>query len=628
MNPSQQSCRCEQCSTLPQPQQLHQDIRRLLDYVPQNRVAFFASQLDQLALFGEQNDRLLAQICQLGLGEIATLRDQEWDYAEAQQRRLADLADDDKTLDRLQHYFGQRLHWREQLCTEVKQTDHLKLKLRGRRLSLTCPASLESYLLVFEIFLSEPYANTPSVPLIYDLGANIGISALYFAALHPQAQLVCVEPLPENLDLLRQNLRDNGIEATVLPTAAATDDGASVFHKCPQARSLSSMFPLRNLGDQALGQLQSQQVSVECSAFRSIIQGRGYGLKLDIEGAEHGLVESPELIQRARWVVGELHLGPKIVPHPQAHLLASQLQQGFAFEMDGPGVFGDTVTYAFRAVAPLRLFADDDSPAEDSPVDDNSPADDWPNIVTLLSAQQDGRRSYNYPDPNTGMEHAVFPYEKRQEEGDIWLEFIQHAQTPLANPGIAIDAGCGLGVYTKPLSQHYRHVLAIDADKQRVQQAQDACGGSTNDLMFACLGLQDPLFFRPEFRRKLDLIHCIQVLGHIPIDLVQQVLHSFAGMLSPTGSVLLAVPFTNEPYDVFRVAELCNDGEVRGRSSDEREYQHYAQNSKQGVLPVRHFSIPSLHGALQQAGLKVVQEKPYNWFSYEHADLYLLAQKG
>ena len=47
------------------------------------------------------------------------------------------------------------------------------------------------------------------IPLIVDLGANTGYSALYFQMTWPDARVVAVEPEPENFELLARNVRAN-----------------------------------------------------------------------------------------------------------------------------------------------------------------------------------------------------------------------------------------------------------------------------------------------------------------------------------------------------------------------------------------------------------------------------------
>jgi FkbM family methyltransferase len=44
------------------------------------------------------------------------------------------------------------------------------------------------------------------LPLIIDAGANVGFAALWFAKLYPQARIVCIEPDPQNYEVLRANI--------------------------------------------------------------------------------------------------------------------------------------------------------------------------------------------------------------------------------------------------------------------------------------------------------------------------------------------------------------------------------------------------------------------------------------
>src|SRR6202020_2027458 len=60
---------------------------------------------------------------------------------------------------------------------------------------------------------------------ILDLGANIGLSAIYFARCYPESRIACGEPVPENARLLIRNLRDNAVEAEVLAAAIDAQNG-------------------------------------------------------------------------------------------------------------------------------------------------------------------------------------------------------------------------------------------------------------------------------------------------------------------------------------------------------------------------------------------------------------------
>jgi FkbM family methyltransferase len=72
-----------------------------------------------------------------------------------------------------------------------------------------------------------PLGETDGV--IVDLGANIGMTALYFADQFRRQRLVCLEPNPRNLPLLRHNLSCLGPAVTVVHGAIADSTGTVAF---------------------------------------------------------------------------------------------------------------------------------------------------------------------------------------------------------------------------------------------------------------------------------------------------------------------------------------------------------------------------------------------------------------
>src|SRR5947209_17940428 len=70
-------------------------------------------------------------------------------------------------------------------------------------------------------------------PLIIDLGANVGFSAVYFHLTWPAARIVAVEPDPANLDQLRRNVE--GLSAIDVVPAAIASHGGELQIKDPSA---------------------------------------------------------------------------------------------------------------------------------------------------------------------------------------------------------------------------------------------------------------------------------------------------------------------------------------------------------------------------------------------------------
>jgi FkbM family methyltransferase len=81
------------------------------------------------------------------------------------------------------------------------------LKVLGVRTPLFCRTSSSDIFVLWQVFgkrhLEIPLQGSPQ--LIVDGGANVGYSSIYFAEKYPDAQIIAVEPDPENCALFRKN---------------------------------------------------------------------------------------------------------------------------------------------------------------------------------------------------------------------------------------------------------------------------------------------------------------------------------------------------------------------------------------------------------------------------------------
>lgn len=153
-----------------------------------------------------------------------------------------------------------------------------------------------------EIWLDQAYrlpSEAQNLRRVVDLGANIGFTSVYLArALQPTA-LLAVEPDPDNARLVRRNLAQNGIEATVLEAAVGPVDGS-----CSFSRDDSS-----NLGRIAAdGELTVDVVSIPTAMAQLNGAAGGTLLKLDIEGGEEALFAGElSWLGEFECVLAELH---------------------------------------------------------------------------------------------------------------------------------------------------------------------------------------------------------------------------------------------------------------------------------------------------------------------------------
>jgi FkbM family methyltransferase len=179
---------------------------------------------------------------------------------------------------------------------------HFVLKLRGKFRLAIRPNGVD-YRTVADIFDSRLYdCRADGVRRILDLGANIGVATLFFAARFPQAEMACVEPSPDNQALLRQNIQLNGIRGTVFDGAVGTASGHADLYVGANPDNFS-LTPASASGET----LRVQQFAVP-----EVMSAMGWDeidlLKIDIEGYEKTLFHSNQAwLGRVRLIIGEAH---------------------------------------------------------------------------------------------------------------------------------------------------------------------------------------------------------------------------------------------------------------------------------------------------------------------------------
>jgi FkbM family methyltransferase len=69
--------------------------------------------------------------------------------------------------------------------------------------------------------IAERLAPRPGATTFLDVGANVGTTTLYAARTGAFSRIVCVEPSPDNLEVLRLNVQSNGLDGMVTVAASA-----------------------------------------------------------------------------------------------------------------------------------------------------------------------------------------------------------------------------------------------------------------------------------------------------------------------------------------------------------------------------------------------------------------------
>jgi FkbM family methyltransferase len=160
-----------------------------------------------------------------------------------------------------------------------------------------------------EVWIDEcyrlPFDLAPN--RLVDLGANIGLTSLWFARRYGCASVIAVEPSADNARLTRLNLEQNQVRAEVIEAAVGPHDGTAMFE---------------DAGDSNLGHLNAsgggRQVTVISmeTVLGKFPNGAEVDLvKMDIEGGEGPLLgENLGWLGRVRSIIAEFH--PTLIDYP------------------------------------------------------------------------------------------------------------------------------------------------------------------------------------------------------------------------------------------------------------------------------------------------------------------------
>jgi FkbM family methyltransferase len=168
--------------------------------------------------------------------------------------------------------------------------------------------------------------------VVFDVGANIGLAALYFARVQPDITVVAFEPAPLPFRALTENLRKHQVRSKVFQCALHRQEGETTFFYYPDNTVMSGLYvdPARDmaatetflhnagLDDGDARFIAERRFSVEATncpldTVSNVLAREGITdvalLKLDVEGAEADVLAgiAPDDWKRIHRLVVELH---------------------------------------------------------------------------------------------------------------------------------------------------------------------------------------------------------------------------------------------------------------------------------------------------------------------------------
>lgn len=196
---------------------------------------------------------------------------------------------------------------------------------------------LQSYYSVMNSLREKPVvkhllANVERGDVFYDIGANIGFYTCFVGRHAPDVSVVSFEPYPENVRLLSANIERNDVDATVVDSALAAEEGEATFTTmktaAPGAQEAGlDNEHLRGRSDSSVSEITVEKVPGDTLVERGVIPPPTV-VKMDAEGTGEAVLDGLEssLSERSCRLV-------YVEPHENDDAIASKLR-GFGFDLE------------------------------------------------------------------------------------------------------------------------------------------------------------------------------------------------------------------------------------------------------------------------------------------------------
>lgn len=170
------------------------------------------------------------------------------------------------------------------------------------------PASVAKYIIAAEL-RDDCYGlnriDFKPGDVVIDIGAHIGLFAIYTALRFPQVQIHSFEPFPDNYELLQRNLERNGITTVHTYPQGVTSDGRFLEMVTNPQNSGSANCYSGTLKEYGL------TTGIPSTTLDHIFTSLGVDkcklLKIDCEGSEYEILFTTRSLAKVEYLSGEFH---------------------------------------------------------------------------------------------------------------------------------------------------------------------------------------------------------------------------------------------------------------------------------------------------------------------------------
>ena len=198
---------------------------------------------------------------------------------------------------------------------------NFSIRVRGLAQPISIRGKTSDTWVLNTIIVCREYSGfVPNRPKrILDGGANIGLATLYWNQLFPEAEIVAVEPDPENFKLLQKNTQH--LEKVSLIHGGLWSRRTKLSVRHPDAEKY------------AISVVEDENGTIEAHSISSIMQNKGWDwidvVKLDVEGSEVSILaeNSEHWIDNICTLIIEIH--QDIAPESARVLFKAFAEQDF-----------------------------------------------------------------------------------------------------------------------------------------------------------------------------------------------------------------------------------------------------------------------------------------------------------
>ncbi len=185
-------------------------------------------------------------------------------------------------------------------------------KIRNfRKYHITYFSDLELDILLNEIFKKEIYniELESKKPVIYDIGAHIGLATIYFKSRYPESTILCFEPNPNVIPLLEENIFQNNLNNIEIHNVAISNkDGYRDLYM--DSSGLGAFSTASFIKDAWNGKQASKAINVKTERLTSYLDNDVDLVKIDTEGEEEKILEDinkANLFSKIKNLIIEFH---------------------------------------------------------------------------------------------------------------------------------------------------------------------------------------------------------------------------------------------------------------------------------------------------------------------------------